>query len=67
MEEIEEVQLDGFQSIVVIALQRLYDVQMTMLMHMNPTKAEQLAQLHEQGRTLSPPFTVAASVNDLDL
>ncbi len=52
------VDLDGFQSIVVITLNRIYDAQMALLALIDPDKAEQLASLHERGVTLSPPASI---------
>lgn len=67
MDELNEpVPMDAFQSIMIISLQRIYDAQMAMLMTVNADKARQLASLHEQGRTLAPPFAVAASEDDLE-
>lgn len=54
----EPTELDEFQSILVISLNRIYDAQMAVLSLMHPEKAQQLADMHELGLTLAPPAAI---------
>ncbi len=45
----------NFNTVLIILLNRIYDAQMAFLATVNPEKADQLHQLHEQGMSLAPP------------
>lgn len=45
----------NFQAVLLIMLNRIYDVNMAFLMTVNPEKAEQLYKMHETGNYLAPP------------
>jgi hypothetical protein len=49
----------NFQTIMLIMLNRIYDVQMAFLMSINPEKAMELYAMHEAGDYLAPPPAVA--------
>jgi hypothetical protein len=53
----------NFQTVLLILLNRIYDVNLAFLASVNPTKAEELYALHESGAYLSPPPALAVSVD----
>lgn len=48
----------NFQTILLIMLNRLYDVQMAFLATVAPDKAQELYAMHEAGENLAPPPAV---------
>lgn len=48
----------NFQTVLLILLNRLYDVNLAFLATVNPDKAAELYRLHEQGAYLSPPPSI---------
>jgi hypothetical protein len=48
----------NFNTVLLIMLQRLYDVNMAFLMTVNPQKAQELYSLHESGDYLAPPPSI---------
>jgi hypothetical protein len=51
----------NFQTIVLIMLNRLYDLQLAFLATVNPQKAEELYDLHASGQYLAPAPAIAFS------
>lgn len=48
----------NFQTVLLIMLNRIYDVNMAFLMTVNPGKAQELYALHESGDYLAPPPSI---------
>lgn len=40
---------------IIVNLMRLYDVGMMLLLEQNPAAAEQLREMHKQGKLFAPP------------
>ncbi len=49
----------NFQTILLIMLNRIYDVNMALLLSVNPDKGAELYAMHEAGVSLAPPPAVA--------
>lgn len=60
-------ELSTFESCVLIGLNRLYDIQMSLLATVNPELADDLVSMHEQGRTLAPPAAILVEDGENDL
>ena len=45
---------ENFGRVLLIQLMRIYDIQLALLASIDPNKAEQLVQMHEQGMTFMP-------------
>jgi len=48
----------NFQTVLLILLNRLYDVNLAFLATVNPDKAAELYSMHEAGAYLSPPPSI---------
>lgn len=48
----------NFNTVLLIMLNRLYDLQLAFLATVNPDKAEQLYDLHASGQYLAPPPSI---------
>lgn len=60
----EETAHSAFEELDVanhITLVRIYDVMIALLRNVNPTEADALVRLHEQGEFLSPPLAINTS------
>lgn len=51
----------NFNTVMLIMLNRIYDVNLAFLATVNPEKAAELYQLHETGSYLAPPPAIAVS------
>lgn len=49
----------NFNTVLLIMLNRLYDVNLAFLASVNPQKAAELYDLHERGLYLAPPPSIA--------
>lgn len=45
---------ENFNMVILIMLMRLYDINLALLSVHDPKKAQQLAEMHEQGLTFTP-------------
>lgn len=48
----------NFQTVLLILLNRIYDVNLAFLATVNPQKAEELYAMHEAGAYVSPPPSI---------
>lgn len=53
-----------FQTVQLIILQRIYDVNLAFLATVNPEKAEELYSMHEQGLYVAPPPSIRLDDDD---
>ncbi len=58
---------ENFNTVLLIQLNRLYDLNMAFLATVNPQKAQELYALHESGEFLCPPPAFAFGQEDQNL
>lgn len=54
----------NFNTVLLIMLNRLYDINLAFLATVNPAKAQELYEMHERGIYLAPPPSIAMEEDD---
>lgn len=55
---------ENFNTVLLIMLMRLYDINLALLAVHDPTKAMQLAEMHEKGLTFTPAPAFSVEAED---